>query len=118
MVNRVCRWRLLAALALLAAGAGSAWAQGLTGQLSGTVVDSSGSVLPGAGVTVKNAGTLVSRDVVTDANGAFVVTELLAGTYDVTWNTRGPSGPVPAGLYFVIFEGGGKRFTHRFAVTR
>ncbi len=40
--------------------------------LSGTVVDASGSVPPGANVNVKNASTQVSREVVTDANGAFV----------------------------------------------
>ena len=38
-------------------------AQGLTGQMSGSVVDASGSVLPGATVTVTNAGTQASRTV-------------------------------------------------------
>src|SRR5690606_7980519 len=38
---------------------------------------------PGATVTVRNTATQATRDVVTDASGAYVVTNLLAGTYDV-----------------------------------
>jgi hypothetical protein len=63
--------------------------QGLTGQLSGSVVDSSGSALPGVAVTVQNTGTQVSRDVLTGEDGTFVITELLAGTYDVTLSLTG-----------------------------
>jgi hypothetical protein len=64
-------------------------AQGLTGQISGTVVDSQKAAVPGATVTAKNTATQVSRDALTDANGAFVVTNLLAGTYDVTVSLSG-----------------------------
>ncbi len=75
----------IVALALsLLAGVGRVGAQGLTGQVSGSVVDGSGSVLPGATITVQNANTQVKRSVVSDGNGLFVVTDLLAGTYDVT----------------------------------
>ena len=64
-------------------------AQGLTGQLSGTVVDSSGGAVPGATVNVRNVATQVSRDAVTDTAGAFVIADLLAGTYDVTVSLEG-----------------------------
>ena len=67
----------------------TATAQGLTGQISGSVVDSSRGVLPGAAVTVQNANTGVQREAVTDENGAFVVTDLLAGTYDITVTLSG-----------------------------
>jgi hypothetical protein len=68
----------------LAIGAGgAAFAQGLTGQIGGTILDAQKGALPGAVVTVQNTGTQVSRDTVTDAQGAFVVTNLLAGTYDL-----------------------------------
>jgi hypothetical protein len=46
-------------------------------------VDGSKAVLPGATVSVKNQSTQVTRDAVTDANGAYVITNLLAGTYDI-----------------------------------
>jgi hypothetical protein len=79
----------VACLAGLAASAGRTEAQGLTGQISGSVVDSSRSVLPGANVTVQNQNTQVKREVVSDDNGQFVVTELLAGTYSVTVSLAG-----------------------------
>jgi outer membrane receptor protein involved in Fe transport len=67
----------------------TAVAQGLTGQMSGTVLDSSRGVLPGASVSVQNVGTQVRRETVTDENGLFVVTDLLAGTYDITVTLSG-----------------------------
>jgi hypothetical protein len=80
------------ALAILAALHGSArpaYAQGLTAQIAGTVVDSSKAVLPGATVTARNTGTQVTRDAVTDTNGAFVITNLFAGTYDIRVSLSG-----------------------------
>jgi len=84
VISRTRQW-FVAALVLAALGtfAGSAFAQGLTGQIGGTVVDSSKAVLPGATVEVKNQSTQVTRTGVTDANGAFTITNLLAGTYDI-----------------------------------
>ena len=82
MMNRVCSWLL--GVAVLCGAAPMLYAQGLTGHIAGSVVDSSGSVLPGATVTVKNTATQISRETTTDETGAFVVTDLLAGTYDVT----------------------------------
>ena len=45
-------------------------AQGLTGQISGTVTDSGGGVMPGATVTVKNVGTNAARDTVSGRHQA------------------------------------------------
>jgi hypothetical protein len=53
-------YRVALALAVLPALGGAmdfVHAQGLTGQISGTVTDSGGGVLPGATVVIKNAGT-------------------------------------------------------------
>ncbi len=46
-------------------------------------------MLPGATVTVTNAGTQASRTVTTDTNGLFTVTDLLAGRYEVTVTLEG-----------------------------
>jgi Carboxypeptidase regulatory-like domain/TonB-dependent Receptor Plug Domain len=73
-------------------------AQGLTGQLSGTVVDSSGGAVPGATINVRNVATQVSRDAVTDAEGAFVIADLLAGSYDVTVSLSGFKTYVQSGV--------------------
>ena len=71
------------------AAAGLAYAQGLTGQISGVVADSGGGILPGATVTIKNAGTNSTRDTVTGPDGTFVFPDLLAGTYDVKVTMQG-----------------------------
>jgi hypothetical protein len=78
------------ALALLLCGAvTTAHAQGLTGQISGVVTDSGGGVMPGATVTVKNVGTNLVRETTTGADGAFVITNLLAGTFDLNVTVQG-----------------------------
>jgi Carboxypeptidase regulatory-like domain len=64
-------------------------AQGLTGQIGGTVIDASKAVIPGVIVTVRNTETQVTREVVSDAGGSFVITNLLAGTYDITVSLAG-----------------------------
>ena len=59
-------------------------AQGLTGQISGTVTDTTGAVLPGVTVTIRNAGTGLTRETVTGADGVFLFPDLLAGSFDLT----------------------------------
>jgi hypothetical protein len=83
---------MLFVVALIVAMTGSmssARAQGLTGQISGTVTDSGGGVLPGASVVVKNAGTNSTRETVTGTDGSFVFPDLLAGRYDITVTVSG-----------------------------
>jgi hypothetical protein len=89
-VKSFCRI-VLAAAALVALGGSlnSLQAQGLTGQISGTVTDSGGGVLPGASVTIKNVGTNQTHETVTGADGAFVFPDLLAGKYDITVTVSG-----------------------------
>jgi hypothetical protein len=55
-----------------------------TASISGSVTDETGGVLPGATVSVVNAGTGISREAVTDSEGRYRVTNLNIGTYDVT----------------------------------
>jgi len=58
------------------------WAQA-TAQISGTVKDQSGAVLPGAEVAVTQTETGITRNVVTDEIGAFEVPNLAIGPYRV-----------------------------------
>ena len=74
---------IVALCSLMASAATNASAQGLTSQIGGTVVDNQKGVVPGATVSARNTSTQVVRDAVTDANGAFVITNVLAGTYDI-----------------------------------
>ncbi len=65
---RVIQQGILAFLLIFIASA-AAWAQA-TAQLSGTVKDESGGVLPGVSVTATQTNTGFSRTVVTEANGS------------------------------------------------
>ena len=77
-------WTLVAA-SLLLGTASSTFAQGsFTSSLSGTVVDSSGGVIPGADVKVRNNGTGEEYNAVTATNGTFSIPALLPGNYRVT----------------------------------
>jgi len=78
------RIALAMAVLLLGGAQDRLTAQGLTGQISGTVADSGGGVLPGVTVTIRNVGTNQTRDTVTGAEGTFLFPDLLAGTYDLT----------------------------------
>src|SRR3954468_11450071 len=58
-------------------------AQTPTGSIEGTVVDTSGAVIPGVTVSVTHDATGVARDVVSDAQGLFRAPLLPVGTYTV-----------------------------------
>jgi hypothetical protein len=72
----------IACLAALLCAAPST-AQTFRGGIQGTVVDETGGALPGATVTVTNAAIGFTRAVDTDAGGAFFLSELPLGDYDV-----------------------------------
>jgi hypothetical protein len=63
--------------------------QGLTAQISGSVQDSSGSAIVGATVELVNAGTGATRQTTTDETGAFLIPQLLAGTYNISVTASG-----------------------------
>src|SRR5262249_59188026 len=67
----------------------SAQSQITTGVIDGIVVDSSGGVLPGVDVEVRNIDTNLSRQLVTDRDGRFVALQVPAGRYTVTLQLAG-----------------------------
>jgi hypothetical protein len=54
-----------------------------TATLSGSIVDSSGAVLPGVQITVRQLSTGFTRSTITAADGRFVVAGISAGPYEV-----------------------------------
>lgn len=60
-----------------------------TSTLSGTVIDNSGAVVPGAGINVRNQATGSTFQVVTNATGVFSVPSLGSGNYTVTVEAKG-----------------------------
>jgi hypothetical protein len=59
-------------------------AQVSSGDILGTIKDTSGAVVTGASITVTNVGTNLARTAVTDVNGDYVVASLPVGQYTVS----------------------------------
>ena len=83
-------WTALTAVFALGTPATAA-AQG-TATIRGTVTDASGGVLPGATVTITNAGTKEFRTAVTDDRGGYTFPSLFNGTYEVKVELEGFKG--------------------------
>jgi hypothetical protein len=81
--------RLLAITSFLALSGLLAFGQGTTAPISGTVVDSTGAVLSGATVIVKNNATGAEFKAITSGSGAYTVPSLGSGTYTVTVEAQG-----------------------------
>ena len=77
----VCLIGCLAAAALQA--------QEITGNISGTVTDPSGSVIPGASVTATNTGTGAQRVTQTTSAGVFFLNNLPVGNYKLSVESTG-----------------------------
>ena len=77
------RIRIFAAVFSLLILAAAAVAQGTTGNLTGTVTDPNGAVVPGASVKVTNSATNISRESTTDSDGNFAFQALQPGRYRV-----------------------------------
>ena len=81
------RQAVLLSFALLGLSA-SAWAQGLA-SLRGTVADPSGAVVPTATVTVTQVGTGLSRSVVTNTQGDYLIPSLRPANYILSVEAKG-----------------------------
>jgi hypothetical protein len=64
-------------------------AQSVAGEISGTITDSSGDVISGARITVKNLGTDSIRQAATEAHGGYRIPSLPAGEYQVEVEATG-----------------------------
>jgi Ca-activated chloride channel homolog len=58
------------------------------GQITGTVTDSAGAIVAGATVTATNDATQVSATATTDAQGKYVIPNLVPGTYTVRFDSQ------------------------------
>jgi hypothetical protein len=66
---------------ILVVGCAAAWSQGATAQISGTVSDASGAVLPGVEITATQTETGVSRNTISNETGFYVLPNLAIGPY-------------------------------------
>lgn len=73
----------LAAFAMLLAAAPSSFAQAVYGSIIGTVLDSTGAILPGATITVTSPSKGTSNTYTSNSSGEFTVDHLIPDVYDV-----------------------------------
>ena len=89
-----------AAFLISIASAPSAFAQ--NAQITGTVKDSSGAIIPGATVTARNLDTGLARTGVTDAAGEFRLPSLPPGRYSVSTELSGFSTETRPDIVLII----------------
>ncbi len=83
-------WKLLITLLLaLTVWQATTFAQATDGNITGTVYDPTGAVVPGATVELENAATGVVRSTQTDSSGVYRFNNVLVGQYRVTARATG-----------------------------
>jgi len=80
---------LLGSLVAVLGFAGMAMAQSATGQITGTVKDASGAIVPGATIKIKGDLTGLSRETVTGKAGDYTIPLLPVGVYSVSGELQG-----------------------------
>jgi Carboxypeptidase regulatory-like domain len=66
-----------------------AGAQSTSGRIRGTILDTSGSAVAAAKITLINQATNVSRDLQSGANGEYIFIEVPVGTYEIDVTSAG-----------------------------
>jgi hypothetical protein len=89
VVFRKASWLAFLASAILLSWPAGAHAQRITGELSGTVTDAQGGVIPGADVALANAASGATRRTVTNGDGFFAFAAVPAGTHTLTLKMPG-----------------------------
>lgn len=80
---------VLLAIAMLCLAFTAGLGQNLTGQLSGTVTDQSGAVIPNANITLKNQLSGDTRRTVSNSEGVFAFAAVPTGEYTITIEMQG-----------------------------
>ena len=73
---------ILVGMFVFLVGAGDGWAQA-TAQITGTVRDQTGAVMPGVEIAVKQTQTGVARSTVTNETGSYILPSLPLGPYEL-----------------------------------
>src|ERR1700686_2487740 len=89
-------------LLIFLAATTAAFGQAVTGNISGTVKDSSGAILPDTKVVVLNEDTGTSRTIQTDAAGHYSASSLNLGNYRVTSTHDGFQTQVRSGIVLTV----------------
>ena len=93
--------RLLGAVAVLLFSL-SLFSQVNTGTISGVVEDSSGAVIAGATVTIRDVDTGITRTVTSDAGGRYIAPNLAIGNYEVRGQQSGFQTEIRSGITLTV----------------
>lgn len=93
-------------LCLIFIGANQAVSQQATAQIAGTVKDTSGALVVGAKVTLKNSSTNVTHSASTDKEGGYQFTLVPIGSYELTVEHQGFEKYVHTGITLEINQNG------------
>lgn len=95
--------KLFLPLVLTLAGSSAAWSQNAnSGEIKGTVTDSSGAVIPQAGVSVRNVSTGVVTNTTTNDSGIYDLPSVEPGRYRITFAKPGFRDFVRDGLTIAV----------------
>ncbi len=102
-MNMVLRMKIRLGLCFFAifwmiAGGAASYAQNSRGTILGHVSDSSGAIVAGATVTVRDVDTNVTNTFTTNSSGDFVFVNLVPGPYEITVEAKGFKGEYGKGL--------------------
>jgi hypothetical protein len=94
--SRLLLWSAVFVAAALVAA--PAEAQLFYGSLVGKVVDAQGAAIPGARVVIVNRDTNLTRETITDGQGAYSFSNVQAGPYDVRVSLQGFKEAIQSGV--------------------
>src|SRR5712671_3034929 len=90
------------AIVLLITGTNASAQAGATAQISGTVKDGSGGVLPGVDVTVTQTDTGLKRNAITEADGSYQLPNLPIGPYRLEAMLQGFRSSAQTGIVLTV----------------
>src|SRR5438046_7062410 len=93
--------RIILAMFVLVVTCGDIWGQA-TAQMSGGVKDQSGAALPGVEVTVTQTDTGVTRSVITNETGSYILQNLPIGSYRLEASLPGFRSYVQTGIVLQV----------------
>jgi Carboxypeptidase regulatory-like domain/TonB dependent receptor len=95
--------RSIRALACLLCFGSSIWAQAVsTAQISGSVQDSTGLIVPGAQVSIVQTDTGLTRTAVTGPDGSYILPNLPVGPYRMQVTKEGFSAAIQSGIVLQV----------------
>jgi len=101
-LKRFCVASIYALILIVVVGVNRLDAQVRTATISGTATDSSGAVLVGAKIEVKNLGTGITQSAITDSQGRYSIPDLPVGEYEVRASATGFQTVVRTGITLTV----------------